>query len=326
MQPPRGLSEIRLSTWSRPGLRTTCGRSSTCSSAMQILQSDLPLSRPAKACAPGSRTHRRHRSAGHVAWLQDPPARRRPARGALTVSFAHRRVARPRPADVRFALQHAIDYLDHAPAGFFSSMPATSSISTTLADWLDQDFDQVGSGDLAHRPDFGDGAALLTTLQDKTARWTKVLDLDLRTRDARCSAGSIASSPSAPMPALQPSRTLVLITPTTTTIRSAEPTSASSISTHTPMAIADHRQTRAASSADPQFAHLSTASRPRRGRGPLDPRHRRRARRGAGSRRARRSGPAKPISESMRCPWRPGERFGRFYVTASRPSADQERP
>ena len=45
-------------------------------------------------------------------------------------------------------LQHAIDYLDHAPAGFFSADPAGPIIymNATLATWLDYDLAQVGSG------------------------------------------------------------------------------------------------------------------------------------------------------------------------------------
>ena len=50
-------------------------------------------------------------------------------------------------------LQHAIDYLDHAPAGFFS-VDADGSISylnATLAEWLEQDLAEVGSGGLKLR-------------------------------------------------------------------------------------------------------------------------------------------------------------------------------
>ena len=47
-------------------------------------------------------------------------------------------------------LQHAIDYLDHAPAGFFSVDAAgnISYLNATLAEWLDQDLAEVGSGGL----------------------------------------------------------------------------------------------------------------------------------------------------------------------------------
>jgi two-component system, cell cycle sensor histidine kinase and response regulator CckA len=86
-------------------------------------------------------------------------------------------------------LQHAIDYLDHAPAGFFS-VDAKGDIvylNATLASWLDQDLAQVGSGGLKLTDLVaGDGAALLTTLQAPPGEVkTEVLDLDLRTRSGR---------------------------------------------------------------------------------------------------------------------------------------------
>src|SRR5258705_1600730 len=47
-------------------------------------------------------------------------------------------------------LQHAIDYLDHAPAGFFSAEANGNIVylNATLANWLDHDLAQVGSGGL----------------------------------------------------------------------------------------------------------------------------------------------------------------------------------
>ena len=86
-------------------------------------------------------------------------------------------------------LQHAIDYLDHAPAGFFSA-DANGSIvyiNATLANWLDHDLAQVGSGGL--RLDdivAGEGAALLTTLAAVPGDVkTEILDIDLKTRNGR---------------------------------------------------------------------------------------------------------------------------------------------
>ena len=64
-------------------------------------------------------------------------------------------------------LQHAIDYLDHAPAGFFSvdADGNLSYLNATLAEWLDHDLAQVGSGGLKLGDIVaGEGAALLTTL------------------------------------------------------------------------------------------------------------------------------------------------------------------
>ncbi len=86
-------------------------------------------------------------------------------------------------------LQHAIDYLDHAPAGFFSVDDKGDIVylNATLANWLDQDLAQVGSGGLKIADLVaGDGAALLTTLRSPPGEVkTEVLDLDLRTRSGR---------------------------------------------------------------------------------------------------------------------------------------------
>ncbi len=63
-------------------------------------------------------------------------------------------------------LQHAIDYLDHAPAGFFSAEGNGNIVylNATLANWLDHDLAQVGSGGLKLGDIVaGEGAALLTT-------------------------------------------------------------------------------------------------------------------------------------------------------------------
>jgi two-component system cell cycle sensor histidine kinase/response regulator CckA len=86
-------------------------------------------------------------------------------------------------------LQHAIDHLDHAPAGFFS-VDADGSISylnATLADWLDQDLAQVGSGGLKLSDIVaGEGVSLLTTLSASPGEVkTELLDIDLKTRSGR---------------------------------------------------------------------------------------------------------------------------------------------
>jgi two-component system cell cycle sensor histidine kinase/response regulator CckA len=96
---------------------------------------------------------------------------------------------RERQENVFQELQHAIDYLDHAPAGFFSvdAKGEVVYLNATLANWLDQDLAQVGSGGLKIADlIWGDGAALLTTLQGAPGDVkTEVLDLDLRTRSGR---------------------------------------------------------------------------------------------------------------------------------------------
>src|ERR1043166_7946508 len=86
-------------------------------------------------------------------------------------------------------LQHAIDYLDNAPAGFFSvdSEGTLSYLNATLAEWLDHDLAQVGSGGLKLTDIVaGEGAALLTTFMAAPGDVkTEVLDIDLKTRAGR---------------------------------------------------------------------------------------------------------------------------------------------
>jgi two-component system cell cycle sensor histidine kinase/response regulator CckA len=96
---------------------------------------------------------------------------------------------RERQENVFQELQHAIDYLDHAPAGFFSvdGNGDIGYINATLAGWLDYDLAQVGAGGLrlaALLP--GESAALLTALSARPGEVrTEILDLDLRRRDGR---------------------------------------------------------------------------------------------------------------------------------------------
>jgi two-component system cell cycle sensor histidine kinase/response regulator CckA len=96
---------------------------------------------------------------------------------------------RERQENVFQELQHAIDYLDHAPAGFFSVDAAGSIVylNATLAAWLDHDLAQVGAGSLKLGDIVaGEGAALLTTLNAAPGEVkTEVLDLDLRTRSGK---------------------------------------------------------------------------------------------------------------------------------------------
>ncbi|HWE77888.1 MAG TPA: response regulator [Pseudolabrys sp.] len=96
---------------------------------------------------------------------------------------------RERHENVFQELQHAIDYLDHAPAGFFS-VDADGSIvylNATLATWLDHDLAQVGAGSLKLDDIVaGEGAKLLTTIAAAPGEVkTEVIDLDLRTRGGK---------------------------------------------------------------------------------------------------------------------------------------------
>ena len=96
---------------------------------------------------------------------------------------------RERQENVFQELQHAIDYLDHAPAGFFSvdANGDIGYINATLATWLDYDLAHVGSGGLRLSDILsGDSAALFTTLSARPGEVkTDILDLDLRRRDGR---------------------------------------------------------------------------------------------------------------------------------------------
>ena len=96
---------------------------------------------------------------------------------------------RDRQENVFQELQHAIDFLDHAPAGFFSVDPDgnVSYLNATLAGWLDQDLAQVGSGGLKLADIVvGDGAALLAPIVGEPGDVkTETHDLDLKTRAGR---------------------------------------------------------------------------------------------------------------------------------------------
>ncbi len=113
---------------------------------------------------------------------------RRDARMAVW-SIADVTRERERQENVFQELQHAIDYLDHAPAGFFSVDAAGDVVylNATLAAWLDQDLAQVGAGPLKLGDIIaGEGAALLTMLNAAPGEVkTEVVDLDLRTRGGK---------------------------------------------------------------------------------------------------------------------------------------------
>ena len=96
---------------------------------------------------------------------------------------------RERQEDVFQELQHAIEYLDHAPCGFFSVNPAGDIVyvNATLANWLDHDLAEIGSGGLKLTDIVsGDGAALLTSIVPVPGEVkTEVFDIDLRMRGGK---------------------------------------------------------------------------------------------------------------------------------------------
>ena len=91
--------------------------------------------------------------------------------------------------DVFKELQHAIEYLDHAPCGFFSvnSTGDLVYVNATLANWLDHDLAEIGSGGLKLTDIVsGDGASLLTSIVAGPGEVkTEVFDIDLRMRGGK---------------------------------------------------------------------------------------------------------------------------------------------
>ncbi len=96
---------------------------------------------------------------------------------------------RERQENVFQELQHAIDYLDHAPAGFLSIDPNGSIIylNATLASWLDYDLAQVGSGGLSLADIVPRNVvAMMTSFSGEPgAVRTETFDLDLRRRNGQ---------------------------------------------------------------------------------------------------------------------------------------------
>lgn len=87
------------------------------------------------------------------------------------------------------ALQRAVNFLDHAPAGFFSADAFGSIVymNATLADWLGYDLadfgaDKIGISDLV----VGDGAALIDGIRGAPGEVrTGIVDLDLVKRNGQ---------------------------------------------------------------------------------------------------------------------------------------------
>src|ERR1700761_4861615 len=86
-------------------------------------------------------------------------------------------------------LQHAIDYLDHAPAGFFSAEPdgSIAHMNATLAGWLDYDLAQFSAGRLKIDDIVaGDGGAMLAIISGPPGDvTTQQFDVDLKPRQGR---------------------------------------------------------------------------------------------------------------------------------------------
>lgn len=123
---------------------------------------------------------------------------------------------RARQEQVFQDLQQAVDYLDHAPAGFFSSDPdgRIDYMNATLASWLGYDLAEIDQSGLALDDLLvGEGAALLATAPTTTDfdGMATIVDVDLVRRDgARLPARIHHRVPVAPDGEPRASRTLVI--------------------------------------------------------------------------------------------------------------------
>ena len=94
---------------------------------------------------------------------------------------------RERQENVFQELQHAIDYLDHAPAGFMSIEPrgAIVYMNATLATWLGYDLAKVGSGGLTMSDVVpANVVAMMSAVEGAPGEVkTDTFDLDLRRRN-----------------------------------------------------------------------------------------------------------------------------------------------
>ncbi len=131
-------------------------------------------------------------TAGEARWYRVEARPLTPENGAKSLiawAVADISSERARQETIFQELQHAIDYLDHAPAGFFSAEPdgRVVYINATLAEWLGMDIARFEAGSLTLADIVkGDNIALLTgILSERGHDRTDVIDLDLVKRDGR---------------------------------------------------------------------------------------------------------------------------------------------
>jgi two-component system cell cycle sensor histidine kinase/response regulator CckA len=176
---------------------------------------------------------------------------------------------RERQEDVFQELQHAIEYLDHAPCGFFSVNGAGELVyvNATLANWLDHDLAEIGSGGLKLTDMVsGDGASLLTSIVAAPGEVkTEVFDIDLRMRTGKTMPARLYhklafGADGAP----GPSRTLVI---SRARDERSDPERAAEVRfmrffDHTPMAIATVERSGAVVRANARYAKLAQSLSP----------------------------------------------------------------
>ncbi|MGO4668597.1 cell cycle histidine kinase CckA [Bosea sp. 2YAB26] len=112
---------------------------------------------------------------------------RREGKAAMLWSVSDVTPERERQENAFQELQHAIDYLDHAPAGFLSidADGEVPYLNATLSGWLDYDLARFGSGGL-HLDDIAtsNAAALIQAIRGQPGDVrVEVLDVDLRRRN-----------------------------------------------------------------------------------------------------------------------------------------------
>jgi two-component system, cell cycle sensor histidine kinase and response regulator CckA len=129
---------------------------------------------------------------GQGRWLRmrvRPLGKSKPEQKYAVWSIADITRDRERQEDVFQELQHAIEYLDHAPCGFFSVNAEGSLVyvNATLANWLDYDLAEIASGGLRLTDVVpGDGASLLTSIVAVPGEVkTEVFDIDLKMRGGK---------------------------------------------------------------------------------------------------------------------------------------------
>ncbi|MDE2364267.1 MAG: response regulator [Hyphomicrobiales bacterium] len=128
---------------------------------------------------------------GSVGWyrIRVRPLERLGAKRAALWTVADVTHERERHENVFQELQHAIDFLDHAPAGFFSTdqRGVVTYMNATLAGWLDYDLAQVGLGGMKlSQIVAGSGAALIEAVAGGPGEVrTEQIDVDLKRRSGQ---------------------------------------------------------------------------------------------------------------------------------------------
>jgi two-component system, cell cycle sensor histidine kinase and response regulator CckA len=176
---------------------------------------------------------------------------------------------RERQEHVFQELQHAIEYLDHAPCGFFSVTAAgqLAYVNATLANWLDYDLAEIGSGGLRLTDIVsGDGASLLTSIVAVPGEVkTEVFDVDLRLRGGKTMPARLYHKLAFGADSVPgPSRTLVI---SRARDERSDPERAAEVRfmrffDHTPMAIATVDRAGAVVRANARYAKLAQSLSP----------------------------------------------------------------